>query len=154
MWSIHPPPSSRTSWIRACSPVYVAREVPANVACGPHTHGSRKSLIYKDIWSRMTERELESETPCTFIILYREFPIISLRFFLLPFPYNYCVSHIYFSVKKLNYFHPRNIIMSSPKENRKFLLLCNKTNDHVSLLSQYLVYPAQKGLKSPCDPAV
>jgi hypothetical protein len=25
---------------------YVAREVPANAACGPHTHGSWKSLIY------------------------------------------------------------------------------------------------------------
>ncbi|KAI5714969.1 hypothetical protein M8J77_008377 [Diaphorina citri] len=42
----HPPPiPSRKSWIRACSVVYVAREVPANVACGPHTHGSWKPLI-------------------------------------------------------------------------------------------------------------
>ncbi|KAI5725219.1 hypothetical protein M8J77_012675 [Diaphorina citri] len=33
-WSIQPPIPSRKSWIRTSSPVYVAREVPANaVAC-------------------------------------------------------------------------------------------------------------------------
>ncbi|KAI5755757.1 hypothetical protein M8J77_019421 [Diaphorina citri] len=34
----------RKSWTRTCSPVYVAREVPANVACGPLTHESWRPL--------------------------------------------------------------------------------------------------------------
>jgi hypothetical protein len=49
-WSIHPHPLKKildTGLL--CSLVYLAREVPANVACGPHTLGSWKPLIHISI---------------------------------------------------------------------------------------------------------